>query len=125
MTKTHHADADADADTVENTPENVPFVCDTTSPKCREKLRRSVADLDRLSRAHRRGDARGVRTSNRSHHTCTRVDFCRRPTTRSRARCGGAHHMERSSTTSTIVDVSGDVAAYRDAPTPESVRGCK
>ena len=35
---------------------------------------------------------------------------------------GGAHHMERSSTTSTIVDVSEDVSAYRDAPTPESVR---
>jgi chemotaxis protein histidine kinase CheA len=111
------ADADGDAVSVENTPNPN---CDTTSPRVREKLRRSVADLDRLrariaAATHEASYEQSVAAASpgslQNNLQTTDDSFARA--------LGGVRRMERSST---IVDVSEDVSAYRDAPTPESVR---
>ena len=113
------ADADGDAVSVENTPNPN---CDTTSPRVREKLRRSVADLDRLrariaAATHEASYEQSVTAASpgigslQNNLQTTDDSFARA--------LGGARRMERSSTN---VELSEDVSAYRDAPTPESVR---
>ena len=93
-------------------PEDARSSSETSSPQVREKLRRSVAELDRLR----------ARIADLTHEasyeqTVSAASPSRSAGEDSFARAlGGAGRMERS------VDVSQDVSAYHDAPTPESVR---
>ena len=115
-TQKKNADADADADVSFSVkpekPEEARPSSETSSPQVREKLRRSVAELDRLR----------ARIADLTHEasyeqTVSAASPSRSAGEDSFARAlGGAGRMERS------VDVSQDVSAYHDAPTPESVR---
>ena len=118
-TQNNDADADADADVSFSVkpekpekPEEARPSSETSSPQVREKLRRSVAELDRLR----------ARIADLTHEasyeqTVSAASPSRSAGEDSFARAlGGAGRMERS------VDVSQDVSAYHDAPTPESVR---
>ena len=93
-------------------PEEARSSSETSSPQVREKLRRSVAELDRLR----------ARIADLTHEasyeqTVSAASPSRSAGEDSFARAlGGAGRMERS------VDISQDVSAYHDAPTPESVR---
>jgi hypothetical protein len=118
-TKEKNADADADADVSFSVkpekpekPEEARPSSETSSPQVREKLRRSVAELDRLRAriadlTHEASYEQTVSASSPSR-SAGEDSFARA--------LGGAGRMERS------VDVSQDVSAYHDAPTPESVR---
>ena len=120
-TKKKDADADVDVDVdvsfsvkpeKSEKPEDARSSSETSSPQVREKLRRSVAELDRLR----------ARIADLTHEasyeqTVSAASPSRSAGEDSFARAlGGAGRMERS------VDVSQDVSAYHDAPTPESVR---
>jgi hypothetical protein len=128
-TQNNDADADADADVSFSVkpekpeklwafrekpekPEEARPSSETSSPQVREKLRRSVAELDRLR----------ARIADLTHEasyeqTVSAASPSRSAGEDSFARAlGGAGRMERS------VDISQDVSAYHDAPTPESVR---
>jgi hypothetical protein len=118
-TQNNDADADADADVSFSVkpekpekPEEARPSSETSSPQVREKLRRSVAELDRLRAriadlTHEASYEQTVSASSPSR-SAGEDSFARA--------LGGAGRMERS------VDVSQDVSAYHDAPTPESVR---
>ena len=115
-TQKKNADADADADVSFSVkpekPEEARPSSETSSPQVREKLRRSVAELDRLRAriadlTHEASYEQTVSASSPSR-SVGEDSFARA--------LGGAGRMERS------VDVSQDVSAYHDAPTPESVR---
>jgi hypothetical protein len=118
-TQNNDADADADADVSFSVkpekpekPEEARPSSETSSPQVREKLRRSVAELDRLRAriadlTHEASYEQTVSASSPSR-SVGEDSFARA--------LGGAGRMERS------VDVSQDVSAYHDAPTPESVR---